>query len=75
MIVNEHAELEKAKKSVDILQRGLLNLTQKYVRIFLKGKSERLKKFSRAKKALQTLKVPLWQKFFFFSFGFQNYVN
>ena len=38
MIVKEHAELEKAKKSVDILQRGLLNLARKYARIFRKGK-------------------------------------
>ena len=33
MIVKEHAELEKAKKSVDILQRGLLNISKRKINL------------------------------------------
>ena len=33
MIVKEHAELEKAKKSVDILQSGLLNISKRKINL------------------------------------------
>jgi len=45
MIANEHAELDKAKESVYILQRGLLNAARKYAQIFRKANSSPRAKF------------------------------